>query len=65
MASTARHQDVLGGYDIARTSWPRSTLPDFDIKLNELDDATAFAEWAKLPNFQTVSAEEFLDIVQL
>ena len=41
-----------------------NALPDFDIKLNELDDATAFAEWAKLPNFQTkVSAEEFLDIV--
>lgn len=31
--------------------------------MNELDDATAFAEWVKLPNFQTkVSAEEF-DIV--
>lgn len=41
-----------------------NALPDFDIKLNELDDATAFAEWAKLPNFQTkVTAEEFLDIV--
>ena len=39
-------------------------LPDFDIKLNELDDATAFAEWAKLPNWQVkVDAQEFLDIV--
>lgn len=39
-------------------------LPDFDIKLNELDDATAFAEWAQLPNWQVkVDAQEFLDIV--
>ena len=37
---------------------------DFEIKLNELDDATAFAKWADLPNFQTqISAKEFLDIV--
>ncbi|MFR0706394.1 MAG: asparagine synthase-related protein, partial [Eggerthella lenta] len=41
-----------------------NALPDFDIKLNELDDATAFAEWAKLPNWQVkVDAQEFLDIV--
>lgn len=39
-------------------------LPDFDIKLNELDDSRSFASWADLPNFETeVSAEEFLDIV--
>lgn len=39
---------------------------DFEIKLNELDDATAFAAWAKLPNFQTrVSAQEFLDVVPI
>ena len=37
-------------------------LPDFDIKLNELDDATAFAEWAQLPNWQVkVDAQEFLE----
>ena len=41
-----------------------NALPDFDIKLNELEDATAFAEWAKLPNWQgKVDAKEFLDIV--
>lgn len=38
--------------------------PDFEIKLNELDDSRAFAQWAHLPNFEVkVSAEEFLDIV--
>ncbi len=38
--------------------------PDFDIKLNELDDSRAFAKWANLPNFETqVTAEQFLDIV--
>lgn len=37
---------------------------DFDIKLDELADSRAFAEWAHLPNFETqVSAQEFLDIV--
>ncbi len=41
-----------------------NALPDFDIKLNELDDSRSFAQWANLPNFETrVSAEEFLDIV--
>ncbi|NHM15912.1 asparagine synthase (glutamine-hydrolyzing) [Eggerthellaceae bacterium zg-887] len=38
--------------------------PDFDIKLNELEDSRAFARWANLPNFETqVTAEQFLDIV--
>lgn len=37
---------------------------DFEIKLNELEDAEAFAKWANLPNWQVkVSAQEFLDIV--
>lgn len=37
---------------------------DFEIKLNELDDATEFAKWANLPNYQVqVDAKEFLDIV--
>lgn len=41
-----------------------AAVPDLDIKLDELDDAEAFAKWAELPNFQTrVSAKEFLDIV--
>lgn len=37
---------------------------DFEIKLNELEDATEFAKWANLPNYQVqVDAKEFLDIV--
>ena len=41
-----------------------NALPDFEIKLNELDDSRAFAEWAHLPNFETqVTAEQFLDVV--
>ena len=41
-----------------------AALDDFDIKLDELADSRAFAQWAHLPNWETqVSAEEFLDIV--
>lgn len=41
-----------------------AALDDFDIKLDELADSRAFAQWADLPNWETqVSAEEFLDIV--
>ena len=41
-----------------------AALPDFDIKLDELADSRAFAQWAHLPNWETqVSAEEFIDIV--
>lgn len=37
---------------------------DFDLKLDELADSRSFAEWAKLPNFETrVTAREFLDVV--
>ncbi len=37
---------------------------DFEIKLDELADSRAFADWAGLPNFETrVTAEQFLDIV--
>ena len=37
---------------------------DFEIKLNELEDAEEFAKWANLPNWQVkVDAQEFLDIV--
>lgn len=37
---------------------------DFEIKLNELQDSRAFAEWAHLPNYEVeVSAQEFLDVV--
>ena len=37
---------------------------DFEIKLNELEDAEEFAKWAHLPNWQVkVDAREFLDIV--
>ena len=40
-----------------------AALDDFDIKLDELADSRAFAQWAHLPNWETqVSAEEFLDI---
>ncbi len=39
-------------------------LPDFEIKLDELDDARAFAEWANLPNDTVqVSSKQFLDVV--
>ena len=44
------------GYDIG--------CEDKLAEMNELDDATAFAEWAQLPNWQVkVDAQEFLDIV--
>lgn len=37
---------------------------DFEIKLNELEDADEFAKWANLSNWQVkVGAKEFLDIV--
>lgn len=54
------------GYDIGCEDRIReiADLSDFDIKLDELSDARAFAAWADLPNFETqVTAEEFLDIV--
>lgn len=37
---------------------------DFEIKLDELADSRAFANWANLPNYEVrVSAQEFLDVV--
>lgn len=64
-----QHADIKTfsvGYDTTGSEEARAKAEasGFKIKLDELKDAHAFADWAHLPNFDVqVSAKEFLDVV--